>query len=406
MSTSSLTAGVTVAINGKRFTLLRQVAPELWQLEDVSTRRVIEHKTQALQAMYAAGELVFSELEPQPRAATPAYSTLSDEQLETAKVRRMYALAILHLPNSPEQVNPAIQRVWEKIRQPETPPHWTTVYRWKCRLSQAEKDFTALAPRHDAKGNRNSRFPEEVVELANQAIDRVYLNRTPGTLQDTLDSLLAAIEHENRLRPSAIQLPRPTRRMLKSMINAIPAFEKYAARHGKTAAVKHFRSVQQHRTTSAPLERGEIDHTPLDMIVVDDENSLPLGRPYLTTLIDDYTRCILGIYISFEPPSYLTVARCLKHAFQPKGDLLSRYPSILNHWAAHGVMAVLVVDNGREFHSESLENACFALGIEIQFRACHRGAIVIDSVVGEGTLEQLREQCDLPGASLEDVFLA
>ncbi|WP_374352377.1 ABC transporter ATP-binding protein [Chitinimonas sp.] len=34
------------------------------------------------------------------------------------------------------------------------------------------------------------------------------------------------------------------------------------------------------------------------------------------------------------------------------------------------------------------------------------GIIRAGRLVGEGTLEQLREQCDLPGASLEDVFLA
>ena len=102
--------------------------------------------------------------------------------------------------------------------------------------------------------------------------------------------------------------------------------------------------------------------------------SLPLGRPWITACIDDYTRCILGIHISFEPPSYLTVSYCLKDAFCPKINLKEKYSiinneysTIHNNWNAHGVMRELVVDNGTEFHSVSLENACYCLGIEIHY---------------------------------------
>jgi len=57
------------------------------------------------------------------------------------------------------------------------------------------------------------------------------------------------------------------------------------------------------------------------------------------------------------------------HAFMPKTELKEQFPSIQNNWHAHGVMRELVVDNGQEFHSTSLENACFSLGIEIHYSA-------------------------------------
>lgn len=103
--------------------------------------------------------------------------------------------------------------------------------------------------------------------------------------------------------------------------------------------------------------------------MVVDENGFPRGRPWVTACIDDYSRCILGIIIGFEPPSYHTVAQCLKMAFLPKVFLKKDYPSILNNWIAYGVMRELVVDNGAEFHSESLENACYSMGIEIHYSA-------------------------------------
>src|SRR5258708_3977252 len=147
----------------------------------------------------------------------------------------------------------------------------------------------------------------------------------------------------------------------------IHAFDIYAARFGRQAALTKFRSVKGHRITLAALERAEIDHTPLDLFVIDDYNLLPLGRPYITACIDDFTRCILGLYIGFVPPSYQSVALCLKHAFLPKISLKEDYPRIQNDWPFFGVMRELVVDQATEFHSEALEQACLQLGAEIHY---------------------------------------
>jgi putative transposase len=135
------------------------------------------------------------------------------------------------------------------------------------------------------------------------------------------------------------------------------------ARYGHDSAAKAFRGVTGHSVTQAPLERVEIDHTHLDLMVVDDQSGLPLGRPYVTACIDCYSRCILGIYIGFNPPSYQSVAACLKDCFLPKVNLQRDYPGIVNEWPAYGVMHNLVVDGGLEFYSASLEQVCLSLNI-------------------------------------------
>ena len=53
----------------------------------------------------------------------------------------------------------------------------------------------------------------------------------------------------------------------------------------------------------------------------------------------------------------------------PKLDDSNSNVQIQNSWIQHGVMGELVVDNGMEFHSESLENACYSLGVEIHYSA-------------------------------------
>ena len=283
---------------------------------------------------------------------------------EIAKLRRTYVLAVLDVPNSRKQMEPAINDVWQRVKQPSEPPGWVSVYRWKARFLQSKNDIRALVDNSSSKGNRTSRFSSVVTSLCQEAISVKYLRRERNTIQQTLEDAMLRIMKENELRPESDKLPMPTRRFIARLIADIPEFEKYSARYGPDAARKMFRFVKGHRLVSAPLERAEIDHTRLDIFVVDDKTSLPLGRPYVTACIDSYTRCILGISVGFTPPSYQSVATCLKDCFRPKVNLRDEYPEIVNEWPAYGVMRQLVVDGGQEFYSTSLEHVCLSLGIE------------------------------------------
>src|SRR6202022_3704589 len=65
-------------------------------------------------------------------------------------------------------------------------------------------------------------------------------------------------------------------------------------------------SLRRRPHTSRSLQRVVMDHTPSDLIIVDDNSMLPLGRPTITTALDEYTRCPMGFYAGFEPPSCLS----------------------------------------------------------------------------------------------------
>jgi len=97
------------------------------------------------------------------------------------------------------------------------------------------------------------------------------------------------------------------------------------ARQGKRAARRALTQYSAMDRPDRPLMRVEIDHTPVDVILVDAEDGLPLGRPTLTSVLDIATRYPLGYYLGFEPPSYLAVCEALTHAFKPKGDVRGKY---------------------------------------------------------------------------------
>lgn len=368
-------------LDGREYQLNQEITKGLWQAQEVKTGRIHELSTQELQQHYADGKLVFMG-DPDKSAKTEkAFNEkpkkilheTNDVEWEKAKIKRMYVKAVEHLPCTQVLMEAAIQEVWKKLNKDKNEadvtkaPNWTTVARWKKKYLAHGKDTFALVDAHHDKGNRDDRYDVEVIDIASDCIDKIYLQRERKTIEETTEEAVVMVTRENQQRPKSQQLPLPTRRFIKRLIELIPAFDRCAARYGRIAANRIFRSKLKHHVTKKPLESAEIDHTKLDLFVIDDESHIPLGRPWLTICIDSHTRCILGIYIGFEPPSYLTVGKCLKHAFLPKADLIKQFPEIRNTWDAHGVMEMLFVDNGLEFHSISLEKACFAFGVEIVY---------------------------------------
>jgi putative transposase len=361
MATACLELGAIVRIEGSEHRLSRKI-DNCWQLEQTKTGRIVEYEQSDLLRMVAVNSLTFPGVAPRNRCS-PANNDPSAEDFELAKLRRSYVLAVLSTPNTRERLEEGIDHAWKRLKSPAAPPGYISVYRWKLGFLKSKGDIRSLLNDTRSKGNRQTRYPAEVIEICELSISVKYLNRVRNSIQTTLEDALRRVKSENELRPPSDALPLPTRRLIARMIAGIPAFDKHSARYGHDAAVKEFRAVHGYSAVQAPLERAEIDHTMLDLMVVDDQSGLPLGRPSVTACIDSYTRCILGIYIGFNPPSYQSVAACLKDCFLPKVNLKQDYPGIVNEWPAYGVMRNLVVDGGLEFYSASLEQVCLSLNI-------------------------------------------
>lgn len=61
----------------------------------------------------------------------------------------------------------------------------------------------------------------------------------------------------------------------------------------------------------------QADHTKVDVLVAD-RTGVVLGRPWLSTVVDTYSRCIMGIHLGFDAPSAAVVCLALRHAILPK----------------------------------------------------------------------------------------
>lgn len=111
----------------------------------------------------------------------------------------------------------------------------------------------------------------------------------------------------------------------------------------------------------------QIDHTPLDIIVVDEIDRLPIGRPWLTMAIDVFSRMVTGFYISMDPPSSASVGLCLSHSVIPKDTYLSSL-DVSSSWPLWGLPQIVHADNAKEFRGKMLQKACEQYGIDLQWR--------------------------------------
>jgi len=296
-------------------------------------------------------------------------SQLDDRLSAELKRRLAYVKRVnkyMPISKTVERLNPIIEEVAAKTGDRE-PPHWTTVCHWLRAYKAGVKDPRSLIPSFSSRGNRKSQLPKEVLDAINQAIDVRYLTRQQDTPSAVMDNVVCQIGALNAYRSDAEKLPVPSKRTIYRHIKKIAKFERTEKRHGKAAADRQFQTPGTAPRATRPLERVEIDHTVLDLFLVDEETLLPIGRPTLTMAIDTYSRLPIGFYLGFEPPSWAAVMHCLRHAFLPKSNLLSLFPSINHEWLCSGIPETIVVDNGKEFHSDSFELACEQLGIQIQY---------------------------------------
>jgi hypothetical protein len=122
------------------------------------------------------------------------------------------------------------------------------------------------------------------------------------------------------------------RKFINSSYTERQEFEK---RYGKRAAYLKFGIFERTKPPERPLEEIEVDHCLIDLIVVHPITKRPMGRPWLTVLIDRATRVILGAHLSFEVPSYAALQRAIAHSIWPKD--LCGIEGLEHDWPCHGV---------------------------------------------------------------------
>jgi putative transposase len=237
-----------------------------------------------------------------------------------------------------------------------------SLQRWLHAFLDSGADIRALVPAAARQGGKGyGRLDPALEAIITDVLAECAAQPAYRTGQDVYLLIVNRIAEHHRLHPALAPLALPAPATIYRRIAAAHAPTILRRRVGRLSAQAE-RAVRPAPDPARILERVEMDHTLLDVFLVDADDRLPIGRPTLTTALDVFSGFPLGCFVGFEPPSYRAVMNCLLHAIVPKADTCELYGT-MNQWLAYGLPETLVVDNAPELTGRDLAEACAQLGM-------------------------------------------
>lgn len=231
-----------------------------------------------------------------------------------------------------------------------------TLLRWKIRFLQAQQrygyGYLGLLPSDHCKGNRTRKLPEQVIQLIEQFITDDYEICKQKRKLEVYGAFVNACLEAGLLTEQI-----PSYKTFRIEIKSRSGYNQTLKRQGHRAAYSQQQfywelSVTTPRHGERPFEIGHIDHTELDIELRCSRTGRSLGRPWGTFLVDAYSRRILAIYITFDPPSYRSCMMLLRICVKRHG----RIPQ------------TIVVDNGKEFYSTYFQTLIALFDSTLKYR--------------------------------------
>ena len=234
----------------------------------------------------------------------------------------------------------------ELVRQHQDGVPWTriaehsgvavrTLQRWAARMEMGQ---LSRAPRSDKGSTRiNAELVKAIEALAvrRPAPTIAYIHRRVGDIA----------------RGRGLSAPGYT--TVRDIVHGLdPGLTALA--DGGDAAYRDKCELVYRRTASAPNEQWQMDHTLLDVMILDDRQQ-PV-RPWLTIVLDDYSRAIAGYAVSVPAPTAEHSALAFHQAIARK-----RNPK----WVVSGLPDILYSDHGSDFTSTRIEHVCLDVHVRL-----------------------------------------
>lgn len=276
-------------------------------------------------------------------------SAISEEDWDVAIERYKSLLPLLE---NPERTKQDIEKVAE-----EQLVSIATIYRWLDRVATSGTVTCLLRKKRKDAGNK--KLNPLIEDIIKNVIATDYLTK----LKRSPTMALKEIRRRCRLG----KLEAPCKSTLLRRIDEILPEERERRRNGRNSALDY----RAERGSMPGIDRlhsiWQIDHTRVDIILVDERDRIPIDRPWITVAIDVFSRTVVGWYVSFDPPGALATGICISNAILPKDTFLARlgvdYP-----WPCQGKPGIIQADNAKEFRGNMLKNACNEHGFEMKFR--------------------------------------
>jgi putative transposase len=232
-----------------------------------------------------------------------------------------------------------------------------TLYRLLKRFRE-QRRVSDLLPRRRGRPIGTQVISDAVEAIIQEAIQEVYLVPERPPMRE-LARQIAARCHRRGEQP-------PTERTIKARVDKIDPLVRARLRRDEIGQ-EAMKATPGKLHVERPLDFVQIDHTQMDVVVVDEETRQFVARPWLTIGIDVFTRMVTGFALSFDSPQRSSVGRCLLHSVFDKSVWLQDM-GIQIPWPVAGLPRRIGVDNATEFQSRDFRMACRDFGIEVKYR--------------------------------------
>jgi|LGOV01.1.fsa_nt_gb putative transposase len=236
--------------------------------------------------------------------------------------------------------------------------HYTTLYRW-LKKYKSTGTLIGLLPKTSGRIRGETRINHNTENIMQSVIENYYLSKQKPSAQKVINKILIECKNQN--------ITPPSKNTIRNRIHKLSEYNVLRKQGNKSLARTKFEPAPGKYIADYPLQVVQIDHTKVDIILVDDETRQPMGRPWITVAIDIYSRMIVGYYLSLNPPSVTSVALCITNTVLPKDKLLLNLDTDTN-WDVWGFPEKIHTDNGADFRADALSHACLMHGINIEFR--------------------------------------
>jgi len=203
-----------------------------------------------------------------------------------------------------------------------------------------------------SKGNRNRKLPENTIKTINNFIEEKYENKKQKRKYEVYAQFVVHCA-EQGLADDLI----PSYKTFIAEIKRRSGYNQTLARAGHRAAYEQEVPYWELDLTTPrhgdfPFHYCYLDHTEGDVELRCSRTGKNLGKPWISFLVDGFSRRILAVYVTYDSPSYRTCMAILQICVLRFG----RLPQ------------TLIVDNGSEFHSTYFESLLILLHCTVKHR--------------------------------------
>jgi putative transposase len=304
-------------------------------------------------------QVAFSELHPEEeslkssRYPSADVALATDSEWSAARKRFMLIRPILEVAKFQRSTSLYTQAAKNAGRDE------ATIYRWVAAYEERQTMSALLRGRRSDRGS--SRLSSKVEALIGKSV-KLHLKAEALNPAEITQEIAKACKERGLTAPSVSTIAR--------RIAQIPDEAIVRAQKGHKQARSRFAPVTgSFPDANFPLQVVQIDHTPVDIIFVDEEWRQPVGgRATLTLAIDVNTRMVCGFSLAYESPSVRSVGACITHMVMPKDGFLADLGISGVTWPCWGRPAKIHTDNAAEFVGTALEFGCNEWGIELEQR--------------------------------------